>query len=129
MYIRLALSCCLHPDSPINILIDIENMFHLWFVFHAELDSSKNKFTYTRNIILSLYAFVVEFIMFVICGLHIPPPSVLHVLNIVFICHIAVVSPILFLSREIYKMPYLRNRSTDFHKICCKILVSPTLFF
>ena len=35
--------------------------------------------------------------MFVICGIH-PPPSVLHVLYIVFICHIAVVSPILYLS-------------------------------
>ena len=41
MYIQLALSCCLHPDSPINILFDIENMFYLQFDFHAELDSSK----------------------------------------------------------------------------------------
>ena len=31
--------------------------------------------------------------------------------------------------QEIYTWPYLRNRSTDFHKMCCKMLVSPTPFF
>ena len=30
---------------------------------------------------------------------------------------------------KIYKRPYLLNRSIHFHKICCKMLVSPKPFF
>ena len=73
MYIQLALSCCLHPDSPINILIYIEKYVPLVVCLPRWIRLQQNKFTlYTRNIILSLYAFVVQFIMFVICGIH-PP--------------------------------------------------------
>ena len=78
---------CIHPASPINILFDIENYYLL--DIHTELDSSK-----TSLFIQGIYLYMP--LHQSLAGLP-PVPPVFHVLNIGCICHIAAVSPILYL--------------------------------
>ena len=59
-YILIALSIYYWYRKYVVLVVGLPRWFRL----------QKNKFTYTRNIILSLYTFVVEFIMFVMCGIH-----------------------------------------------------------
>ena len=76
-------------------------MFYLWFVFHAELDYSKISLL-IQGISFYLYIPLSLSSSCLLCAVYIPP--VLHVLNIVFICQITFVSPILYLSRKSYLM-------------------------
>ena len=71
-------------------------MFYLWLVFHANLDYRKISLL-IQGISFYLYIPLSLSSSCLLCAVYIPP--VLHVLNIVFICHITFVSPILYLSR------------------------------
>ena len=75
-------------------------MFYLWLVFHADLDYRKISLL-IQGISFYLYIPLSLSSSCLLCAVYIPP--VLHVLNIVFICYITFVSPILYLSLLMYK--------------------------